>query len=135
MIRLAERTGRERWARIATWVLVVFYALGIPLTSYLELAHHSVSRRFGLPPWLPWATAAVQVVCTIGLARRRTASGAALGLSVTTIGAIGAHLRIGSPRTALPALVCTALQLWIARVRWPERWHGDSVSAASQEPR
>lgn len=111
----------ERAARVVAWVLMVFYALGIPPAIYLEIAHHTLSRRFDLPPWLIYATAAFQAVCTVGILVRGFAPWAALGLTLTTLGAIGAHLRIGSPHTAISAVVFTVLQAWYAWVPRPSR--------------
>jgi FtsH-binding integral membrane protein len=119
---MTERSGRERWAEIARWTLVVLYPIGIALLGWLEITQRTISQRLNLPPWMIWGGSAVQVLCVVGLAYRRSASWAALGLTATTLGAAGAHLRVGAPLHAIPALAFTALQLWIARVFWPERW-------------
>ena len=118
---MAEGPGRERWARIAAWFLAVCYCLGAPVTAAAELQRHVLSQRFDLPPWVVYATCSLQLLCAVGVLARRFATCGALGLTATTIGAIGAHVRIGSPRTAVPALLFTALQLWLAWVRRPSR--------------
>jgi hypothetical protein len=45
---------------------------------------------------------------------RRLAPWAAAALTVTTLGAAASHIRIGSPQAALPALLCSAIQVWFA---------------------
>jgi hypothetical protein len=62
----------------------------------------------------------VQVVCAASVLVRRLAPWAAAALTVTTLGAVASHVRIGSPMTALPALIYTAVQLWFGfRTREP----------------
>jgi hypothetical protein len=64
------------------------------------------------PPELVYFTFAVQFVCAIGVLVRPLASWAAATLTLTTLGAIASHVKIGSPLTAVPAAVYTAVQVW-----------------------
>lgn len=112
---------------LAVGFLVVTYAVAAPLTAYFEYHAATVSERFGLPPALIYAVCALQVVFVAGLLVRRWAPWAALGLSVLTLGALGSHLRIGSPLTALPALAYTGLQLWVA-------WSARAGTAPEPDP-
>ena len=109
---MSRSSTRERWIRVAAVFLAVSYAVGAPLTAYIEYANHTFSQRFGYPPAFIYLICAVQVVCSIGVLVRPLASWAAAALTVITLGAIASHLRIGSPVTALPAIVYTAVQVW-----------------------
>jgi uncharacterized membrane protein YphA (DoxX/SURF4 family) len=91
---------------------VLSYAIGAPLTAYMEYTNHVVSLRFGLPPSLLYSTCAVQFLASIGVVVRSLAPWAAAALTVITVGAIASHLKIGSPLTALPAVVYTVIQVW-----------------------
>jgi len=104
----------DRLLRIVAIFLVVGYGVGSPLTAILEFKDHTFSTRFDVPAALIYVTCAVQVVCVFGILRRPTATWAAVVLTVTTIGAIGVHLRIGSPQTAIAAVVFTVVQIWFA---------------------
>lgn len=106
------------WTRPVAWLLAVSYGVGSPVVAVLEYRDALLSQRFDLPSWLIYLTSVVQVVCLPALFSRRYASGAAILLSVLTLGAMGAHLRIGAPQTALPALIFTVLQLWFAARTW-----------------
>jgi hypothetical protein len=46
-----------------------------------------------------------------------TTAWAAGGLTLTTLGAIALHLRIGSPLTAWAAVLYTAVQVWFGLAR------------------
>jgi hypothetical protein len=78
----------------------------------LELRGHVLSQRFDLPPALILAVCGLQLACAAGVLVPRFAPWAAALLSATSLGAIGAHIRIGSPVTALPAVLFTVLQVW-----------------------
>jgi Protein of Unknown function (DUF2784)/DoxX-like family len=106
----AERPARR--VRAAAWFLAICYGVGAPLTAVLELRSHLLSQRFGLPPSLILGVSALQLACAVAIPVRPLAPWAAAGLTLTTLGAIGSHLRIGSPLTALPALVFTIGQVW-----------------------
>ena len=105
-------SGRERWLRIGAWFLAISYGIGAPLTAVIEYRSQTFSQRFDLPPELIYLTCAVQLVCSIGVLIRPFATWAAAALTVTTLGAIGSHLRIGSPVTSLAAVFYTAVQIW-----------------------
>ena len=68
------------------------------------------------------AGSAVQVLCSIGVLVRPFALWAAAALTVTTVGAIASHLRIGSPTTAVTAVIYTAIQVWFG-LRSRRNWH------------
>lgn len=93
--------------------LAASYGIGAPWTALLEVRGAIFSERFDVPPPLIELTCVVQVVAAVGLFSRRFAPWAAAALTVITLGAIAAHFRIGSPATALPALVYTAVQVWL----------------------
>ena len=114
---MSERPVRELWTDIAAGFLAISYGLGAPLTAFVEYRIQVLSLRFDLPPWLVYLTCAVQLACAVGVLVRPLASRAAAALTATTLGAIFAHLRIGSPMTAAPALVYTLIQIWFGRRR------------------
>ena len=109
---LATPTARPRWLRITRAFLAISYGLGAPATAFLEFQRHLLSDRFHYSPGLIYLVCAVQFVCAITLLVRRLAPWAAAALTVTTIGAVTSHIRIGSPQTAIPALIYTAVQVW-----------------------
>ena len=104
--------GLSPWVRRAAIFLAICYGLGAPLAVLLELRRDLLSQRFGLPPSLIYATSVIQFVCAYGVLRQRYARLAATALTVTTLGAVAAHLRIGSPLTATSAVLFTILQVW-----------------------
>jgi hypothetical protein len=110
--------GREASAksrpslRPVGWFLAVSYGIGAPLIAILQYSNSVLSARFDLPPWLIYLTAAIQLSCVPLILSRRYVRSAAFALSATTVGAAISHIRIGSPPTALPAVVYTAVQLW-----------------------
>jgi DoxX-like family len=103
---------RDHWVTVAAGFLAVSYGLGAPLAAFLEYRGHTLSQRFGYPPELIYCVSAIQCLCAGGVLVRRLAPWVAGGLTVTTLGAIVSHLRIGSPLTALPAVFYTAVQVW-----------------------
>ena len=105
-------SGHDRWVRVAAGFLAISYGIGAPLTAIIEYRSHTFSQRFDLPPELVYLTCAVQLLCSIGILIPRFASWAAAGLTVITLGAIASHLRIGSPQTAIAAVVYTGIQIW-----------------------
>ena len=98
--------------RIVAWFLAVTYGLGAVGTAWIEYDQGFFSDRFSLPPGLIYAVAALQLVCAIAVLTRSLAPWAALGFTVTSLGAIWAHLRIGSPQTATAAVVYSIIQIW-----------------------
>ena len=110
---MSELPARDRAVNMARWVLVVSYGLGAPAVAMLEVTRHVLSHRFGYPPALVYVTCAVQFLCAVALLLRRFVPQAAGILTVTTLGAAYSHVRIGSPMTAIPALLYTALQVWV----------------------
>jgi uncharacterized membrane protein YphA (DoxX/SURF4 family) len=107
-----------RWIRITAWFLALAYGIGATICAALEATHGTFSTRFDLPAPLIFATCATQLVCAIGVLSPRAAPWAAAVLSLTSLGALGAHLRIGSPLTALPALAFTLIQIGFALGTW-----------------
>lgn len=98
--------------RLVAWFLAVSYGIGAPLVAVLEIAASTLSERFGVPAWLILATAVVQLVCVPLVFSGRHAPRAAVVLSAITVGAAISHIRIGSPSTAVPALLYTGIQVW-----------------------
>lgn len=103
---------RDRWRRITAWILAVSYGVGGPGMAVLEFRRQLFSTRFDWSPGLIYVTCVVQFACAIALLMPRFASLAAAGLTVTTLGAVVSHFRIGSPLTAIPAVLYTAVQVW-----------------------
>ena len=103
-----------RSTRAMAWFLAVAYGIGAPVSAFLELDGAVLSTRFGIPPALLYLACLVQVVGAASLFLPRHRAWGALALTATTLGAMGAHLRIGSPLTAVPALLFTVGQLWFA---------------------
>ena len=103
---------RSRLTRLAGWFLALAYGLGAPLTAVLEVRRHALSDRFGYSSAFILAVCAIQLACAVVILIPRFAFWAAAVLSVTTVGAIASHIRIGSPQTAVAAILFTALQLW-----------------------
>lgn len=105
-------TRGARWLHVTAWFLAITYGVGAVVTGFLELDRQLFSERFGYPPALIFAVCAVQLVCALAVLNRRLAPLAAAGLTVTTLGAVASHVRIGSPWTALPAAFFTVVQVW-----------------------
>jgi lipoprotein signal peptidase len=114
---LSESAYPKRWVRVTSWFLAITYGVGAPLTIFYEYRDQTFSERFNLPSLVIYATGTIQIICAFGILRRATAMWSAAALTVITIGAIGAHLRIGSPMTAVPALAYTAIQVWVGYQR------------------
>jgi DoxX-like family len=104
-----RRAGIIRWAG---WCLAVSYGVGAPVTAILELGSHLLSRKFDYPPALILLVCGIQLACAAVILVPSLAPWAAAALTVTTLGAVASHIRIGSPATAVPAALFTALQLW-----------------------
>lgn len=109
---VSKGSGRERSVRLAAGLLAISYGIGPPVSAFLEFRGHTLSERFDLPVDLIYLTCAVQFACSMGVLLRPFALWAAAALTVITLGAIALHLKIGSPVTAVPALLYTALQVW-----------------------
>ncbi len=107
----------NRWVRAVAVFLAVSYVVGAPVGAALEYRDAILSQRFDYPPALIYVTAAIQIVCVVGVLMHRFAAKAATALSVITVGAIASHLKIGSPLTAIPALLYTVVQIWFALAR------------------
>lgn len=119
---MVETYARDRSSRVVAWFLAISYGVGAPLMAIAEHGSQLFSQRFDLPPELIYLTCVVQFACAIGVLVRPLAAWAAVGLTVTTLGAIASHLKIGSPGTAMPALLYTVLQMWFwYRTRAGER--------------
>lgn len=101
-----------RWWRITAWILAISYGVGGPWMAVLEFRNQLFSTRFDWPPALIYVTCVIQFACAFAVLMPRFASLAAAGLTVTTLGAVVSHFRIGSPLTSIPAVLYTALQVW-----------------------
>lgn len=112
-----KKPRRELWGRIVAAFLAVSYGLGAPVAGLLEYQDQVLSQRFDLPPELVYVTCALQFVCAFAVFLKPLASWAALLLTFTTLGAIVSHVKIGSPETALTAVVYTAIQIWFGLER------------------
>jgi len=104
--------------QIAVWFLAVTYGVAAPFTVVLEYQGQLLSERFNYPGWLIYLTCLVQVLCVIGVLFRATRVWAVVVLTIITVGAVGSHVRIGSPETAGGALVYSAIQVWVG---WKSR--------------
>lgn len=101
-----------KWRSIARWVLFLSYAVGSPAFAFAEYRTGMFSARFGYSPEFLHLVSATQFACAFLLLRRSTALVSITILTVLSIGAIASHFRIGSPLTAVPALLITAIQVW-----------------------
>jgi uncharacterized membrane protein YphA (DoxX/SURF4 family) len=99
------------------------------VAAILEFNSHLLSRRFDWPPALIYATCAVQFVCALALLVRRFVPWAAAVLTATTLGAVYSHLKIGSPATALSAVIYTAIQVWVGVAAWRSQGAGGPLDA------
>ena len=104
----------RRSVTIARWFLAITYAVAAPVSAALELHRHLFSQRFDIPPSMLYLAAATQAVCVPLLFSARWASRAAWILTVVTIVSIGGHFRVGSPLTAIGAVVFTVVQVWFS---------------------
>jgi hypothetical protein len=118
---MGPRSGRERLVKIVGGFLAVSYGVGAPAIAILEYRGQWLSQRFHIPPELVYLTCAVQLLSAVGVLVSSVASWAAAALTVTTLGAMALHARIGSPMTGIPAAVFTAVQIWFGLER--RRWH------------
>jgi len=108
----------QRPLAIVRWFLAISYGVTAPVCAILEFRQALFSLRFDIPPWLLYLAAVAQLICVPLLFSRRWAAWAAGGLTVSTLGAIAGHLRIGSPQSAIAAVVFSCIQLWfVHRVR------------------
>jgi hypothetical protein len=106
------RQRADKWQRAAGWFLLISYVIGSPAFAILEAQTGTISERFGYSAAFLYSVGAAQFVCAAMLFVRAVAPWSCLVLSVLSIGAIVSHFRIGSPATALPAVVVTLLQIW-----------------------
>jgi DoxX-like family len=106
-----ESTHDGRRLHLAGWFLALSYGVGAPLAGVLEVRAHVLSQRFDYPPALIFAVCGLQLVCATTILVRALAPWAAAALTFTTLGAIASHIRIGSPLTAVPALLFTIVQV------------------------
>ena len=94
--------------------LSLSYVIGAPYTMVLEYNDQLFSQRFSYPPEFIYLTCIVQFLCAIGILFRPLARWSSAMLSVITLGAIFTHFRMGSPINAIPALLYSVLQIWVA---------------------
>lgn len=102
----------QRWVRLVGGFLALSYGIGAPTAAFFEYRAQSLSDRFHIAPELIFLACGAQLVPVGALLTRRFAPWAAGVLTLTSLGAVGAHLRIGSPLTALPAIVFSLIQAW-----------------------
>jgi cytochrome bd-type quinol oxidase subunit 2 len=112
----SKHSSRARWLRRTAWFLALSYGIGAPLAAVLEVRRHVLSQRFDYPPALILGVCVLQLGCAFAVFGRRLAPWAAAALTLTTLGAIVSHIRIGSPWTALPAVFFTIVQVWFGVV-------------------
>jgi uncharacterized membrane protein YphA (DoxX/SURF4 family) len=98
--QVSTPTPQTRWVKLAAAFLAVSYGVGAPVAAFLEFSRHLLSARFHYPPVLIYVVCAVQAVCAVFVLIRRLAPGTAVVLTVTTVGALASHVRIGSPPLA-----------------------------------
>ena len=106
---MTDQRVSDRWARVAAVFLAVSYGIAAPLTAFLEYRNAIFSQRFDYPPTLIYVTCVVQVLCVFSLFSRRLAPWAAAALTIITFGAAASHLKIGSPLTAVPAVLFSGM--------------------------
>jgi len=128
--------GSDRRTRVAVLFLAISYGVAAPVTLFVELRDRTLSVRFDLPPELIWVVCAVQVLCAAAILVPRLAPWSAAVLSIITAGAAGSHLRMGSPLAAVPALVYTAVQVWLVAhlLRRPEADEADAPAPDDAQP-
>lgn len=120
-----QATGRGCAVGLASAFLALSYTVGGPLTAFVEHQSQTLSAHFGLPPGAIYLTCLIQFLCGFGVLWPSTAFGSAMVLSVFTVGAIGAHLSVGTILDTLPAVFYTVLQVWFGiRVRAGNRRGG-----------
>ena len=99
--------------RILSIFLSLSYGVGAIVSALLEYRNQLFSERFELSSGLVLIVFAVQLVCAVGVLIPRYIRASTVCLTVTTIGAIYAHLKIGSPESSIAAVVYTAIQIWL----------------------
>lgn len=112
-------------ARTTAWFLFLSYLLGGPVFVALEFFSSMLSERFVYAPAFIYLVGIVQLGCSVLLLYPRTRFWSLVILTVISVGAVGSHFRIGSPLTAIPALVYTVLQMWLALYAY-QAGHGRS---------
>ena len=119
------------------WFLAVAYGLSAPVVAWLEWDRQLLSERFDLPPWVLYATCAVQFAAAQVIRDRRFALVAAAALTATTIGAFVSHLRIDSPETSGAAAFFTVVQVAYLLHAWRTLRtspHGPGADGGPQSP-
>jgi hypothetical protein len=112
MSKGTETLRVDRWHLIAGWFLFLSYAIGSPAFAVVEARTGLISERFDYPPEFLYLISGAQFVCSLALFSRSFAPWSAAVLTILSVGAVVSHFRIGSPITAFPALVYTAIQIW-----------------------
>lgn len=124
-----QRPSLSRWQRVAGWVLFLSYAIGSPIFAIVEAKTGVFSERFNYPPEFLYFVSGVQFICALTLFRRAIAPWSTVILTVLSLGAVVAHVRINSVATALPALIYTAIQVWYGSQMY--RQHRDEIRIGS----
>jgi len=99
--------------RVVYWLLFFSYLIGSPAMMVVEFRGQLLSERFGYVPEIIYIVGIVQVLSVLLLRVRPAALWSLVVLTVLSLGAVWSHLKIGSPLTSVPALVYTALQIWL----------------------
>lgn len=111
-------------------LLAVSYGIGAPFAAYLEYHSHVISEHLGYPPWFLYAVSVIEFICAVGVLIRPLAPWAAGGLTLMTLGAMGSHLKMGTPVRAIPALLFTILQVWYGIASLQSKAKGKLPSAS-----
>lgn len=102
----------DKWQIFVRWFLAVAYGIGSPVFAVAEAMTGVFSARFDYPPEFLYFVSAVQFACVLLLVFRRAVLMGLAALTVLSLGAVYSHFKIGSPLTAIPSLVFTAMQVW-----------------------
>lgn len=101
-----------KWQKIIGWFLTIAYGVGSPVFGIVEFRTGIFSQRFDYSPEFLFFVTATQFVCALLLFFRRLAPWSAALLTVFSLGAVYSHFKIGSPFTAIPSAIFTAMQVW-----------------------
>jgi len=71
---MSKTSVRQRWVRVAAWLLAISYGIGAPLAAVAEGQRRLLSERFDIPPVLVYTTCVVQLACAIGVLVRPLAA-------------------------------------------------------------
>jgi hypothetical protein len=101
-----------KWQKIIGWFLAISYGVGSPVFGIVEFRTGIFSQRFDYSSEFLFLVTGAQFVCALLLLSKRTAPWSAALLTVFSLGAVYSHFKIGSPLTAIPSAILTAMQVW-----------------------